>query len=267
MTKCLNCGNTFKGNYCPNCGQKAATKRMCQGEMLRNLVAPFVGGDNKFVRTCLDLLLRPGCMVRDYLLGKRIRYYHPLQLFVFVLTAYAIISYILGISSSIIDEMATMEIFPDTESSDGAFLTTIMNGMNKLYANKLYGTLFAAIFAVPPYTMVFKKCKLARPDGQRLSLNLSEQFYAQMYHSCIVMIISIFLLPLCLIPGTDTLVKVVYQVMSCIYIVFLYKQMLGISWLKSILLNVLSAVLAMLFMCFILVIFFVIAGVMDASLQ
>ena len=249
MTKCLNCGNTFEGNYCPDCGQKAATKRMCQGEMLRNLVAPFVGGDNKFVRTCLDLLLRPGCMVRDYLLGKRIRYYHPLQLFVFVLTAYAIISYILGISSSIIDEMATMEIFPDTESSDGAFLTTIMNGMNKLYANKLYGTLFAAIFAVPPYTMVFKK------------------FYAQMYHSCIVMIISIFLLPLCLIPGTDTLVKVVYQVMSCIYIVFLYKQMLGISWLKSILLNVLSAVLAMLFMCFILVIFFVIAGVMDASLQ
>ena len=91
-TVCLNCGNTFKGEFCPHCGQNASTKRLKITETAADFVNSFVGGDNKFMRTCIDLFTRPGYMVRDYLLGKRVRYYNPLQLFLFLLTVFAIFS-------------------------------------------------------------------------------------------------------------------------------------------------------------------------------
>ena len=41
-------------------------------ETAADFVNSFVGGDNKFMRTCIDLFTRPGYMVHDYLLGKRV---------------------------------------------------------------------------------------------------------------------------------------------------------------------------------------------------
>ena len=32
--KCLNCGNEFTDKFCPNCGQKAKTKRLKLCDML-----------------------------------------------------------------------------------------------------------------------------------------------------------------------------------------------------------------------------------------
>ena len=60
---CLNCGNRFKGNFCPHCGQSAKTRRLKLREMMTNAVAPFLGGDSRFVRSCRDLLVRPGIIV------------------------------------------------------------------------------------------------------------------------------------------------------------------------------------------------------------
>lgn len=266
VTHCLNCGHTFKGNFCPNCGQKAETKRLRLSEMLINMIGPFVGGDNRFVRSCRDLIIRPGYMTRDYVLGKRIRYYHPLQLFVYLLTTYAVFSFLLGISSSIFDEVAFQDIDPEKMDLEYASIEYIIKVMGKISSNKLYGTVAAALFAVPSFRLVFKRYKIERPDGQRLSLNDTEQFYAQIYNSCISLVFSTLLLPFCLIDGFDNVLSWFFKIVTTIYVVVLYKQLTGISWWKSCLLCLLGFTLACL--CFMIVIIIILiiclaAGMID----
>ena len=245
-TTCLNCGNTFKGAFCPKCGQKGKVKRLKITEMTMDFANSFIGGDNKFANTCRDLCRRPGIMVRDYLLGKRIGYYNPLQLYVFLLTIFAVTAYLIGESSAVIDHIITKELFELEDVGEYTSITVVMGYLNRILANKLFGAIVFAVLAVLPYRLLFRGCKIPRPDGSSLPLNLTEQFYTQMFRSCIGMIVSIALLPVCLIDGTDKAVGVVYQIVVICYYIVIYKQLLGIGWIKSALLNLFAFFLTVL---------------------
>ena len=76
---CRNCGAALQSKYCPACGQKKAERfgfvhlrdeawdkiRWCEGDM---------------VRAGLTVVLRPGGVAREYVLGKRKSHVHPLKL-------------------------------------------------------------------------------------------------------------------------------------------------------------------------------------------
>lgn len=238
---CLNCGKTYKGRYCPHCGQKAATKRLRFTEIAYNFVNSFVGGDNVFLNTCRDLIIRPGYMAQDYLLGKRIRYYNPLQMYVFTLTIYALVSYVLGTAPTFIDNIGPQKLGAEEDLTDvSSAVNFILRCMNELSANKLYGAIFVVLCAILPYRLFFRKYKVKRQDGLLLSLNLTEHFYVLMYHACLLIILSIIMMPLYLINGSETVVSIVSQILAPFYLILIYKQMLRIGWLKSIGLSVLS---------------------------
>lgn len=84
--KCKNCGNTFTGNHCPDCGQNRNTPRFTLRNAFQNILSGFFNIDNGFSRNLLELLYRPGYMIRDYLDGKRVHYFKPFQS-LFVLAA------------------------------------------------------------------------------------------------------------------------------------------------------------------------------------
>ena len=265
-TKCLNCGHTYKGKFCPRCGQKAKTKRLQFVELFKNFIGPFVGGDSKVVNTCRDLFIRPGQMVRNYLTGKRIRYYNPLQMFVYVITTYAIASYVLGVSTSIFDDLADLDFDMEERAAEYASLGYFAKCAKAIYSNKLYGTLFIALLAIFPYRMLFRT-KIQRPDGAMLPLNLTEQFYTQMFLSCLHTMISIILLPVCLIGGTEDFVEDAYQVAASVYVVVMYKQLLGIGWLKSILLNLLAIILTILLGLVLIIMVLIAAMLIEEALK
>ena len=263
-TKCLNCGHTYKGLFCPRCGQKAKTKRLQFVELFKNSIAPFVGGDSKVLNTCRDLFIRPGYMVCNYLMGKRIRYYNPLQFFVYLVTTYAIISYVLGVSTSIFDDLAELDFDWGDKVESYASVGYLMKFAKALYTNKLYGTFFLSLMAVLPYRMLFRT-KIERPDGAMLPLNLTEQFYTQMFHSCLQMMISIILLPFCLIEGAKDTVQNVYQITGLVYVVIIYKQLLGIGWVKSTLHNIWAIILTMLLLLVLIIMVLIVAVVIDVA--
>lgn len=89
---CKNCGNTFQGNHCPHCGQNRHTPRFTTRNAFQNILSGFFNIDNGFSRNLIELLYRPGYMIRDYLKGKRVHYYKPFQT-LFVLAAL----YIMGV--------------------------------------------------------------------------------------------------------------------------------------------------------------------------
>ena len=80
------------------------------------------------------------------------------------------------------------------------------------------------------------------------------------------MLTSIILLPLCLIKGSDMVVSVIYHTLTGVYMVAIYKQMLGIGWLKSALLNIVSAFLALICVIVFVLLIGIFIGIMDALL-
>ena len=83
---CLNCDTVYTGSYCNRCGQSRNTPRYRFSNAFRNILGGFTNIDNGFGRTLLDLLYRPGYMIRDFIAGKRILSFRPFQT-LFVLAA------------------------------------------------------------------------------------------------------------------------------------------------------------------------------------
>lgn len=84
MTVCKNCAKEFEGHYCPECGQKASTRRYSLRIALGEIVKKILPVDRGWLFTAVQLLTRPGPMLRDYLAGKRVVYTHPFQFMLLV---------------------------------------------------------------------------------------------------------------------------------------------------------------------------------------
>jgi len=83
---CLNCGTIYNGSYCFRCGQSRNTTRYRFSIVLKNIVVSFFKVNNEFGRTLMELVYRPGYMIRDFLGGKRVKYCSPFQS-LFILSA------------------------------------------------------------------------------------------------------------------------------------------------------------------------------------
>lgn len=87
--ECQYCGHVFRGNYCPRCGQSRAVgaKAMTVARTFREAYPQL---SNNYIRTLLQLIFRPGYMVRDYLRGHRVIYRSPLNALVITMSIMAI---------------------------------------------------------------------------------------------------------------------------------------------------------------------------------
>lgn len=91
-TNCLNCATllTADDRYCPNCGQKTATHRLSMSHIWHDLNHALTHTDKGFFYTIGQLLVRPGIVAREYLAGKRKKYFNPFSMLVIILGVYLI---------------------------------------------------------------------------------------------------------------------------------------------------------------------------------
>lgn len=78
---CRNCGSTMSSPYCGACGQKCAT-RLSWHDTVRETWDRVRVFEIKTLSTTLRLLLSPGKVAREYVLGRRTVNLHPLKLLV-----------------------------------------------------------------------------------------------------------------------------------------------------------------------------------------
>lgn len=84
VKQCHNCGNEFVGNFCPICGQRAEVGRV-GWKSIRENFAIILGLDSRSLTyTLLQLLGRPGYLVRDYISGHRQVSFPPINMLVIV---------------------------------------------------------------------------------------------------------------------------------------------------------------------------------------
>ena len=81
QSMCRNCGMTMAGTHCGNCGQKTA-RRFAWGDMRKETWDRLRLFEWQSVRTLGRLIVAPGHVARDYLMGRRTVYMHPLKLLV-----------------------------------------------------------------------------------------------------------------------------------------------------------------------------------------
>lgn len=82
-TNCLNCGATVQGRYCHACGQENTEPKETFWHMFTHFLYDITHFDGSFFVTLKDLLFKPGFLSREYMLGRRKKYLHPVRMYVF----------------------------------------------------------------------------------------------------------------------------------------------------------------------------------------
>src|SRR5881227_3067041 len=80
-TRCENCGAELQGHWCAHCGQPAIDYRRSFRHVIADLLDEFLNWDSKVFATIGLLLVRPWKLTNQFLAGHRVRYVHPLRLY------------------------------------------------------------------------------------------------------------------------------------------------------------------------------------------
>jgi hypothetical protein len=85
--KCLNCDNVVEGNFCSNCGQKTSTKRFSLISVFNYAVLSGIFSIEKGILFTIKVLFTtPGHSIREYIEGKRTKYFNAFTLLLLLLT-------------------------------------------------------------------------------------------------------------------------------------------------------------------------------------
>lgn len=83
--QCKNCERTFNSDYeyCPYCGMEA-TDNLTVGVLFSNTIENYFSIDARFFRSFVTLMVKPGVLARRFVDGKRLKYLHPAQFYLFI---------------------------------------------------------------------------------------------------------------------------------------------------------------------------------------
>lgn len=91
---CKNCENALPSEvkFCPNCGQAAHTHRLDMHHILHDLIHVFIHADKGFLYLTKELALQPGIVVKEYVAGKRKKYFNPFSYLVLTIAVSAFLT-------------------------------------------------------------------------------------------------------------------------------------------------------------------------------
>lgn len=277
--QCMNCSTKFKGNYCPNCGQSSSTGRLTMMHAVDNLLGLYFNLEKGMLHTCVDLLYRPGYMMRDYIKGHRVEYVKPIQLLFIFATIYVIFHWLLFGSGDTASEdkalsqekkiekkelkehMKSMSLelnvedLPDDDVPNKAAASDVEPEADKDNMQydihemfpEIYDVIKAmmeskavrALLLVTLMVFPYKICFRKTPVGQ--TINYVECFYVMVYVECQQFMFNIALLPFERFFGGDDA-----TIGFGLLILWDTKQFYDISWRRSLKLNILSFILGII---------------------
>lgn len=231
---CKNCQAPAPGAYCAACGQQTHIHRVTMGHLVHEVSHALTHADKGFLLLIKELITRPGIVAREYLDGKRKKYFNPFTFLVITSALYAYISYKTGYSSAMVAQDA-----PTSNRSpyfQEVFDTVAQNGK-----------LLMLILIVPLFAF------LSWLFSIRSRFNLAENFVLQAFVAGQLNIVRILIfIPAFLIaPDTIRWNTSASGVFLVLYLTVTYRQLFQNRWifafLKALLVYVLFVVLFWLF--------------------
>lgn len=84
--QCQNCNNLIseEDNFCSKCGQVNDVNPISLKQYFSEYLEGFYSFDNRFFKTIIPLIFKPGSVTREYVNGKRMSYVNPFQLYLHI---------------------------------------------------------------------------------------------------------------------------------------------------------------------------------------
>lgn len=205
---CLNCENIITDKFCPTCGQRTTVHRYSLKHFVEHdLIHGIWHVDNGALYTIKDLFTRPGHGVREFINGKRVRYFSFITLLLLILG----ISHFLGEYAQI----KMSDLMP--ESSKGA-----INDLEE-FAKKYPKSML--LITIPFYSIFsffwFRKS----------NLNLTEHFVLNSYKTVGESLIGLLFLVITIFFNNIQVLTFIYSFISLsslIYAFWFYRQFFSV---------------------------------------
>lgn len=238
--RCNNCEREFRGNYCPTCGQKWDTGPVSWNNLRQQWMDQWGLGTRSLLVTIMQLFLRPGYLIGEYISGKRRNCFPPLSMLVIV-----------AVVVSVIGEWLNLDVIGQSEITQ-VNPTPIGKFRNWLGANMDYGPLFFFLLMIVPTFIIFRYA----PRHTRHTL--PQSFFIQVFNASqfILLLLAWGLISRLLeFSGiAQNFVHIVFLVLLIPFYLFInYKQLFGYGvW--GTLWRVLSCYLIMLYLFYLIII-------------
>lgn len=246
MKTCKNCAFEFEGKYCPECGQKAKTKRITTKAVFEDVRRSLFHYDRGFFFTVLQLFRRPGIAIREYLDGKRVMHVKPVKFLLWSTAVNFLLFHLLGLDQEIMDSLAAYQPNPK---------------VNMQFSRYIFDHPAIVIFIMVP-GIAFCSWLYFRKNGY----NYAEHFVANAYLMGEVSMFGLVLNPLNkLLPGGASLLFVKIGIQWLVWIGYMgwsYAQLFQprkkwTAWVKAALTLLSGYVLLLLLVSLLTVLFIV----------
>lgn len=227
MHTCLNCGERFEGNYCPNCGQSAKTGPLKLLPAIKELIPIIYSFDNRLLRTIKQLFTRPGHMIREYIEGHRICYYKPITLIFLMATIYLVAFHFLN---GVDLENHIIQIDNEEFKQFWEEHKKLFEWVQSIASNKAWVALFSVTLWLIPYKVTFGRTEYGR------NYSWADLFYSMIYLHCLTLMIDTCGMLINHVFDVSQLVGIIVFV----YTVVMYKQLFKISGKKAFWLTILA---------------------------
>jgi len=179
---CKSCGNEFQGLYCNLCGEKVIEpKDRSFRVFLSNVLIATTIVDNKFVKSLVLTIKKPGFLSREYVDGRRVQYMRPLQMFFILNLVYFLFPVLQMFNSSLYTQLYVLphrEIAREVVSKKVGAEGLSIQGFEMMYNNKTNGfaKLLLVLFVVLaslPLSLIFRKKNRYFTDHLALAVELT----------------------------------------------------------------------------------------------
>ena len=165
--RCANCGSEVEANFCPICGQKAGIGQVGWKSVQQSVAILWGLESRSLLFTLVQLLLRPGYLISDYINGRRQVSFPPVKMLFILAVVYGILNYCFG--------------HPEPFGKPRGFMILFIKWVDKYPG---WGVLFMV------FTMIFPTLNIFRHAPRNGYQSLPEGFFVQVFMASIIMMIS-----------------------------------------------------------------------------
>lgn len=203
VERCANCGTEFNDNFCPRCGQKAGVGPISWHTVRQGLTMIWGMDSRSLGYSLVQLVLRPGYLISDYINGKRQVSFPPVKMLLIVAIGIMIEEFIFG--EPFQEETANAEA---GNQALGAF-------DNWANANPGWAMMVTSCLFILP-TWIFFRYAPKNPHH-----TLPEGFFIQVFMASLLILIAII---------TAIVESRWVLILMFIYYFFTYHQLFGYGW-------------------------------------
>ncbi len=193
--RCANCGNDFVGNFCPICSQREGMGPITWHSVLLSIGELWGLHNRSLLYSLVQLFLRPGYFIGDYISGKRQVSFPPIKMLVLIGVMGVIVDFMTGAINGMVytngEKMGYVNEafnwlnihFPGTFPPPSTYLSNVLQWLN---THPDVFTLILLSFLIIPVYFIFRFA----PRNSRHTL--PQGFFIQVFGTAMFLILNMF---------------------------------------------------------------------------